>query len=300
MFYIKHLFVFYLLLQGVSFAQDIGLSSGTTQSGSSQVVAAPAQDESDPDPDLRGLSWNRYAKGDYVILSIDEAQGRWLLNNIENASSSCLTRWGLKPTGPSQECRIFCVPNRSLLKKLFNLDAPKAEVRKNEDGTVEINVIWICIDSLEIDLLTPYITHILLSNESCPFWFSRGAEVLNRRSPDAARAVAGASPNFPASKVLATTQSDYFSMSVENRLSFDTQSALLCMMLRKELGQTKLLSFLGSLDSSSDIFSCLETVYGYRDIEEFNSKYASYCSDLLKELSLGNVPDQYFVIKGAQ
>jgi hypothetical protein len=129
-------------------------------------------------------------------------------------------------------------------------------------------------------------------------WFNRGVEVLNRRDDDAARSIACFSPELSASDIFKMTSKSYLAMSAEERLSFDLQAAVLCVMLRKELGQIKLLSFLSLLESA-DTSSCLTSVYGFKGIEEFDSKYESYCSDLLKEFSKGNVPNKYFTIKGA-
>ena len=61
------------------------------------------------DADLEGLRWNRYTTDNFVILSIDNNQGRWLYQNVEKIKQLSLTRWGFPQTSEefTQECRIF-------------------------------------------------------------------------------------------------------------------------------------------------------------------------------------------------
>src|SRR4051812_26115945 len=74
------------------------------------------------DADLKNLAWNRYTTENFAILSIDDEQGRWLAHNIEHIKKWCLTRWGFPENSRhlfTKECRVFCVPDKILMKKLF-------------------------------------------------------------------------------------------------------------------------------------------------------------------------------------
>jgi hypothetical protein len=268
----------FLLLQQ-SFAQE------ATPKGSSSTVA-------DEDPELKNLQWNRYVKGDYVVLSIDESQGRWLIDNIDLVSKWCTGRWGLKDIPLSKECRIFCVPSNHLLKKLFNIEDSKAEVRRNTDGSISINVIWLSLESFNKESVAPYLTHILLSQSSKPVWFVRGAEIINSPLVSIRSKLRTKDLSHSCESILSFTAEQYGFLSKDKKESFDTQSLLLCLMLRKELGQIKLLSFLDGFDSNSDI----RKVYGYKDMADFESKYKMYCNDLLTKIN--TVPDFYFIVKG--
>jgi len=268
----------FLLLQQ-SFAQE------ATPKGSSSTVA-------DEDPELKNLQWNRYVKGDYVVLSIDESQGRWLIDNIDLVSKWCTGRWGLKDIPLSKECRIFCVPSNHLLKKLFNIEDSKAEVRRNTDGSISINVIWLSLESFNKESVAPYLTHILFSQSSKPVWFVRGAEIMNSPLASIKSKLRTKDLGLSCESILSFTAEQYGSLSKDKKESFDTQSLLLCLMLRKELGQIKLLSFLDGSDFNSNI----RKVYGYKDMADFESKYKMYCNDLLTKIN--TVPDFYFIVKG--
>lgn len=256
------------------------------------------------DPDLDGLQWNRYVNGNFTILSIDDRQGAWLNKNINKIFDSCSVRWGLEPIELKQECRIFCVPNQKLLKKLFNLDKPKSDIRKNEDNSISINVIWVCMEEFNKEFLFPYLTHISFSgNRNYPFWFARGSELLGHPVDDIVLLLKGPLNNFlSCEEVLSLSNSEYLNLTEENKDSFDKQSILLCMMLRKELGQFRLVSLLNKVNGQdmSDqhlLLTNFKIVYGYRSLEDLNLKYRSYCNDLLKEISSNKVPNSYFLIK---
>lgn len=266
------------------------------------VSEDPIKSSSSPkeDPELKGLQWNRYVKESYVVLSIDDKQGLWLINNLQSISNWCTSRWGLNNFVTAQECRIFCVPNNELLKKLFNLEESKAEVRKETDGSTKINVIWISLDSLSKESVSPYITHIVFSeSKDFPFWFIRGAEIINSplSSIRSELEQKDFTNSFSFEKLLSLTNEGYVGLSQVDKKAFDHKTLALCLMLRKELGQVKLLSFLGAVRSDpSDLEACLRQIYGYKDFADFEAKYNMYCKDLLKDLD--KVPDSYFAVEG--
>jgi len=252
----------------------------------------PQQQQQQEDPELKDLQWNRYVKGEYVVLSIDENQGRWLVNNLDQVSKWCTSRWGLEDVTLNKECRIFCVPNNLLLKKLFNINESKAEVRRSSDGSVDINVIWLSLDSLKKEFVSPYLTHVLFSQQQRPFWFLKGTESINSSFESIRSKLEDKNLGYSCEKLFSLTQESYRALSKEEKSSFDTQCILLCLMLRKELGQVKLLTFLKEPDLSSG----LRRVYGYKDVQDFESKYKMYCNDLLGKID--DVPDYYFNVKG--
>lgn len=250
------------------------------------------------DPDLKNLQWNRYVFENFVILSIDENQGEWLCKNVNKIFSWCSNRWGLESYSPKEECRIFCVPNKKLFKKLFNLDDSRAEVRLNEDGSVKINVIWLCLESENDDSVLPYASHIVFSDPSFPLWFSRGAQVLSLPSDSISSLIEnGDLSGFMTCKQLfSLDRKGYAALTPEKKKLVDKQSAILCLMLRNELGQTRLTYFLKSLEKN-ELELSLASSYGYKSLTDFESKYKMYCEDLSKEAVLNKVPSSYYYIK---
>ena len=120
---------------------------------------APITTAETSDPELRSLEWNRYVNKNFVILSIEDSQGLWLCKNAPKLNEWCVSRWGFTPKDLSKECRMFCVPNSSLLKKLFGLDSPKVEIRKDKDGKTEIMAMWFVLDETRT---TPFLPQFLI------------------------------------------------------------------------------------------------------------------------------------------
>ena len=77
---------------------------------SSQIVAqeiiSPVGVPAITDPVLKDLAWNRYATKSFVIMSIDDAQGKWMSDNLEVIKIWCLERWGFPDFQFTKECRV--------------------------------------------------------------------------------------------------------------------------------------------------------------------------------------------------
>jgi len=256
-------------------------------------------------PVLNGLQWNRYVSGNYVILSIDDKQGKWFCKNIQRISSFCTSRWGLSEPVSTKECRIFCVPSESLLKELFNLDGSKVDVRSKDDGSTSINVIWTHLDNFNDESVAPYITAVIFSGDGCnyPFWFSKAAEILSSSCGSIKDNIKIESfSEFNPATFFSLSREDYLKLPLSKRELFDQQSVVCCLMLRKELGQRKLVSLISTQqsskpDSKNSTESDLKLIYGYKNFEEFGEKCKCYCKDLLDKLEKDEVPDSYFFVK---
>lgn len=255
------------------------------------------------DPDLKNLEWNRYTAENIVILSIDNEHGKWLSENIDKVRSWCLTRWGFPESKFTKECRIFCVPNKDLLKKLFNLEQSKVELRK------DLTVLWVVLDDKPTRILPPLLTQICLAefeskhNVKIGWWFKRGASQLNGIVPDIRQSVSGLNdmlrkdqPIFVSEKMFAMTEEDYLKESVENRRIFDQEAIALCIMLRKEFGEAKLQGFLriASNNNSQDV---LKVVYGFSGYGHFDKQYIRFMRDLTSDVLNNKTPDSYLEIR---
>jgi hypothetical protein len=261
----------------------------------------------DLDLELSSLQWNRYVNEKFVILSIDDKQGVWLNKNIKQISSWCLNRWGFDYISFSKECRIFCVPNKELLKKLFGLDESRVEVRK-KDGSIEISVIWVSLDGNPFSCISSLLTRASFSefeeqNFRLPWWFIRSSEILNSSlaviKADLLSATVQENSLFNCKKLFETSFEDYNKMDGLQKLEFDKQSLYLCLMLRKELGEVKLLTLLKILEKNK-LDSSLNFVYGYSGTKEFEDKYSLYYKDLSNAIKAEKVPDSYFEILSTQ
>lgn len=255
------------------------------------------------DPELKNLQWNRYTAENFSILSIDDAQGKWLSENMDKIRSWCLTRWGFPESKFTKECRIFCVPNKALFKKLFSLEQSKVEIRK------DMTVMWIVLDDKPARTIPPQLTQICLAefeakhNVTIGWWFKRGAAQLNGTIPDIRQTVAGLDamlkkdqPMFVSEKMFTMTEDDYNKESAANKVIFDQQAVALCIMLRKEFGEAKLQGFLriGSKNNSQDV---LKVVYGFSGYGHFDKQYIRFMRDLTSDVLNNKTPDSYLEIR---
>lgn len=261
------------------------------------------QDNLKDDPELKSLEWNRYSNNNFVVLSIDNKQGILLSDRIELYNYWCTSRWGFPKTKFSKECRVFCVPNHSLLKKLFGLDNSKIEVRK-KDGELEISVIWMVLNNDGFSEITGLLTMASFAEFdeqngfATPWWFVNSAGIMNSSMGDIEKTMRAASLNkvfFSCEEVFKTSYDDYQSFSADKKKEFDECSLVLCLFLRKEFGEVKLHGFLKIVEKNS-AESALQAVYGFKNLKEFEDKHTLYRNDLFREINMNKVPDIYYEI----
>ena len=279
---------------------------------SSQIVAqeiiSPVGVPAITDPVLKDLAWNRYATKSFVIMSIDDAQGKWMSDNLEVIKIWCLERWGFPDFQFTKECRVFCVPNKALLKKLFNLDESKAEIRRT-NGKIEISAMWLVLDDKPTRVIPAQLTKICFAefeqkhNVNIPFFAKNGMSLLNGIIPDIrghivslGNTVQKDQPIFVSEKMFAMTEDEYVKQTPENKKIFDQQSVALCLLLRKEFGEAKLQGFLrmSVRNTPKDV---LQVVYGFNSYAQFDQSYLRFMKDLSRELSQQRTPDSYLEIR---
>lgn len=258
------------------------------------------------DPEIKNLVWNRYVTSNFTILSIDNDQGQWMRNNLENIKIWCLTRWGLPDIKFSKECRIFCVPNHVLLKKLFNLDDSKVEIRR-KDGAIEITAMWLALDDKPAKVLPIHLTEIVIAEFEeinkfkFAFWAKKGIAALNGVIPDIKNDLSSLKDAklMSLESLLNFNQEQFLKLSAEKQKIFIDQSVCLCLLLRKEFGEVKLHSFLKkSYQNGSN--EAVQKVLGFVNVEDFEKTYSRYVSGLSKDILEKATPDSYLQIKKAE
>lgn len=273
-----------------------------------QEIISPVGAAAPTDPALKDLAWNRYTTKSFVIMSIDDAQGKWMSGNMELVKSWCLERWGFPDFQFTKECRVFCVPNKALLKKLFNLDDSKAEIRQT-NGKIEISAMWLVLDDKPSRVIPPQLTKICFAefeqkhNVTIPFFAKNGMALLNGTIPDIrghivslGTTVQKDQPIFISEKMFAMTENEYVKQTPENKKIFDQQSVALCLLLRKEFGEAKLQGFLrmSVRNSPKDV---LQVVYGFNSYAQFDQSYLRFMRDLSREVNQQRTPDSYLEIR---
>jgi hypothetical protein len=252
------------------------------------------------DPELSGLVWHPTKTENFIILSIESKQGEYFVKNIESMKTSCLTKWGLTDIKFSSECKIVCVPNKSLLKKLFGLNGNYAEIRRDVDGRVKMSAIWLSYDD-SADVILPYLSLVSLKEYEqvkkvkLGNWFSRGAVFLNFNIGQVKSKLSGMKADLVTSKnVLDMNEDDWKKLDNAAKEQYDLHAACACLLLRKELGQENLLKFI-TKNGDADLFE----VYGYKK-GEFSDVLQRYINHLGNDLSHDRTPDKYITIYPAE
>lgn len=274
-------------------------------------VTFPAQVKAEyrgvPDADIQGKVWNRWTSKNFVVCSLNDTQAQFLNGNLEKVKSWGLTRWGLTDVNFVNECRLICVDDATLYKKLFNLDGTKVEVRKI-DGRVKMNVIFLLLnDAPSKTLPTPVMQVALMeweqqNNLKLPWWAVRGMSLLNGDLGSIRKNIADLQPTLKANGqlygskgLMNMNEESYLKESIEKRQLFDNQSVVLCLLLRKEFGQDK---FLASIKEGDPVKGL--AVFGFNSHEQFDKSFIRYMTDLgndVTEVNGKKTPDSYLQIK---
>jgi len=272
------------------------------------AVSKAVAQENPTDPALKDLVWNRYTSKNFVIMSIDNAQGKWMSENLDNIKTWCIERWGFPDFQFTKECRVFCVPNKALFKKLFNLDESKVEVRR-KDGTIEVTAMWLVLDDKPARVVPKQLSKICFAefeqkyNVALPFFAKNGMTLLNGTISDIRTDIVYLGghiqkdqPIFISEKMFSMTEDEYENSSAENKRIFDCQSAALCLFLRKEFGEAKMQGFLrmSARNSPKDV---LLIIYGFNSYSQFDQSYLRYMKDLYREVFASKTPDTYLEIR---
>lgn len=137
------------------------------------------------DDDPKDLQWNRYVTKNFEILSLDDAQGKYLSGNVEYIKTWVLWRWGVKDVEFKKPCKLICVPSTPLNARLFGKNVPV--VKSDENGTI----IWMISEQPKWhSALAGLITEAAVTNlesvsgKKLPLWCRRGMSVLNGRVSD--------------------------------------------------------------------------------------------------------------------
>jgi len=242
------------------------------------------------DVDLKkNLVWNKWDTDNFIVLSIDKNQGIQLKSKADEIRLSFLSKWGLEGSIASLKCKIICTPDKDLLKELFGLDSSMYEVRTNSSGSPSLAAVWMHYAS--IDDLPFFIANVAVHDLSFSWFLKRGLPVFEK-SPSFIRSRLENLSLVPLKKIFSTTREEWTKLSTQERETYDLNSFLLCLLLRKELGIVRFNQFVASDQSEES----LGKIYGFTfsNLDETLKRYAHYlCSDI-KE---GKTPDEYLIAR---
>lgn len=268
----------------------------------------PYNQQAPADPELANLVWNKWDTENFTILSLDAEQGKYLYENIEQMKKWVLSRWGFPDIKFASECRVLCVPNRNLMKKLFRLDRSHGEVRRDESGKIVMSVLWLVLDGKPAEVIPSALTMVAVSElenygAKMGYWAIRGMSILNGTLPQIRQELAALNATvrsdqkmFFSDKLFSMTEQEWRDESLENRQLFDREAAALCLLLRKEFGQHNLHNFLKSGGGEQNFVQ----VYGFRGYQEFDATLRRYMAMLSQDVMQNRTPDDYLQIFAAE
>lgn len=249
------------------------------------------------------LQWNRYTTpNNFVILSLDDNQGKWLSQNLDGLRSSFLSRWGFEDFKSKIEIRVFCVPDQNILKKLFSIEGPRLEKREN------LVAMWVILNDNLVSGFSPYLQEAVLcdyelnSKKELPFWFKRGSVLLSNDTAyvnqqlKSLKDVLDQQKIFSMDRVFKMEAEAFDKESPESKSLYDQQAAALCLMLRKEFGGIKLRGFLDSC-ANEGVEKSLHAIYNFNGVNHFSKQYQHYLRDLCSQAVQDKILASYLEIK---
>ena len=238
----------------------------------------------------KDLVWNKWDTKNFIILSIDKKQGHYIKNEIENLKTNIICRWGLSDFDFSIPCKIICVDSKDLLSDLFKIDNIHYEVRKNEQGKITLNVIWLCYDDCKD--ISYFLSNICfdeieqVKNKELPFYIKKGMCYLSKNISSIKKEIA----ELEAEKIdyPELISKNEKSLDKENLISFEKQSAVACLLFRKEFGQVNFINYLNNNDLRN---------FGSEDVKIINGVLDRYYKNLQSDLKDDKVPNDYLNIR---
>ncbi len=268
----KIIFSFLCFFGTFSFAQEISVPSPVVA-----IEAAP-----DLPDDLKGLVWNKWDTDNFIIISIDKNQGLYLKNNLEKIKSHLLSSWGFKDFRFTGECKIVCVSDKKLLKRIFRLDSPRFEIKQNENGKTSY-AIWFSLDDNNIPTselmqlclfqLENYYKHDFL------LFCEKGISFLSNSSNIKKRLLSNKLSSISFEDLLKENKEDP---------DFDIKSAVVCLLMCKEYGKNNFINYLKTKNTAE---------FGINDTNKFNQIINRYYKNLIDDLQNNRTPEDYLTIK---
>lgn len=263
-----------------------------------------------PDDELiKGKVWNRWTSDNFVVCSINNDQAKYLNANLEKIKNWVYTRWGLPDVKFTAECRILCVDDKELFKKLFGLEESKVEVRRDANGKIKLSVIYLLLNEKPAKTLPLVLTEVCLSEfeqqnqTKFGWWAHRGMskldgtlEEIRLNLTNLKPILAQDQPIFFTKGLMTMTEQEYQQQSVNNRLVYDQCAVCLTLLLRKEYGQDKFLECLRDTAVGKKTEPALSRIYMYDNFSSLDSTFKTYMFDLTTDIINRRTPDSYLQI----
>lgn len=254
------------------------------------------------------IKWTLFRTKNFMILSVDQKQGEFLVKNIENMKTWTTERWGLPDVQFENQCVVYVAPDKETMKSLFNLQGSFGEGRY-KDGKLQGCYLWLVLDSNPTQVVPAALTGVVLKqleatrNIKINWAFERGMMALNLSLPQIKTNIQELQPLIKNDSALLSaeglvkiTEENWEKLSLEQKIMYDRQSIVFCLLIRKQLGEKM---FHEAMSTSFDE-SSLKSTLGFSGFKEFNSTYALYMMYLAGDVAANKTPDKYLQITKAE
>lgn len=259
--------------------------------------------------ELEGLQWNRWTSKNFTVCALNDTQAQYLHKHLELVKGWVFARWGLYDIDFSVECKVIVVDRPDLYKKLFNIDSTRVEIRRDGNGKIKENVIFLLATGTPSQIVPMPLTEVCMAefaqkyNTKFAMWSQRGMVVLNGSIPQIRERVAELKPlierNEPMffSKGLMELDAEgYKKLDDSKKRLYDNCAMVFCLMVRKEHGQDNFLKLMkGASEGNSE--QALKTVLRFNDYAHFDRTFKRYMTDLSNDIASGKTPDSYLQIR---
>lgn len=258
--------------------------------------------------DLEGLVWNRWTSENFVVCSINDKQAQYLYKHLEFVKVWAYRRWGFDNPKFSKQCKLICVDDPKIYKKLFNLDSTYVDIRRDESGNIKENIIFLLANDSPSKILSQAVSEICLAelsqekNVKFNAWAIKGISSLDQSLPQIKEKLLRIKSHldkdsdlFFSQSLLKIDMNQYKGLSVDQKAIYDSCATAFCLMIRKEFGQDKFHELLYKA-SKSDPDTVIRDVLGFENCDRFDKSFKRYIMDLTKDLEEGKTPDSYLQI----
>lgn len=284
----------------------------TTSAGEIAKVTLPAEvlqelKVSPSDPDIKGKVWNRWTSKNFVVCALNDNQAQYMNRHLELVKTWVYQRWGLYDTEFSAECRIICVDDTELYRKMFRLDQTRVETRRENDGRLKLNVIFLLGNQLPSIVLPTPLTEVCLVEFEQKYrcrlgwWSHRGMASLNCSLENIKTGLLELKPVIDSNSqmffsrgLLDATKEVWEGFDQKKRDLYDRGAASLCLLIRKEFGQDV---FLAMATKGPQGAIGINEILGFKDEAQFDRTFKRYMTDIVTDLMTGKTPSSYLQIK---
>jgi hypothetical protein len=276
---------------------------------SPQEVSVEVNNSKGIPKELEGLSWNRWTSKNFVVCSLNDIQAQYLHKHLELVKVWAFSRWGLPDHDFPTQCKLICVDDKDLYRKLFNLERTKVEIRRDDRDKIKETVIFLLIDGPPSQTVPIPLTEICLAefcqknNVKFNLWTYKGMSNLNGSMEQIRSRVVELKshldendPLFFSKGIMELEASQYTQLSEEKKRLYDNCCTMFCLMIRKEFGQDVYLNLIKEapvMTAEEAIKSSLK----FESYDKIDRTFKRFMIDLSNDVVDGKTPDSYLQIK---